>query len=709
MENFEQSYAAYNKAVTNEDNQPVFRANAYQYSTDTSNITSRNGMTNYYGNQRGGNGYKTNYSSYDMENIIASCMDAYERESIIRNFIDLMSDFASQGVRIVCADKRQERFGQEWFQYIHGVERSERFLHYLYRCGTTVVKWTDGKVPLKVQKKWKSAVSAEGQNGENGPTQEVIKIEEFEKSKAVMPLRWTFHDPRQVVMVGGMLSTFVGKPIFGLRITTQLRMELNQLTRLSPDKNEYVDYQKMIPDYVWKAVNDNATFYPLDQSKVGAYYYKKDDWELWGKPLIRPILKDLDILNKLKDCDSAALDGAMSAVRLWKLGSIKDGIVPNKAALDKVRNMIANNVAGGITDLVWGDDLTFQESATNLHLWLGSEKYIATLSSIYAGLGVPPGLTGSSGSSSFTNNNVSLKTLIERLKYGRSILVQFLDEQLALVQKAMGFTKKFEVMFDQMVLSDEAAEKALLLQLWDRDIITSEAVRFAFDMDHNEIEEAKLNREHRRRGKSLPPKASQFHNPEKEHDLMKLAVQKGSVTPSQVGLNLPDKKPGEKTFFEGSTPKDAKKQPVGSPLTGRPKNSKDTVQRKQRRVLPRGSSAQYKDLFRFAESAQASVDELINPAYIAMAGKKNIRSLSNEETADLDALKLRIFSNIQPYSEVDEKTVCSMASNNIPLDEEFYQTYSQSVYSITEKYGRALTINEKRNIMCETFAELFSE
>ncbi len=703
MEEFEKAYADYNKAVTDGDNQPIGYTNAFQYSTDTSGLTAR---TSHHADYGRGRSSQSTYSAYDMENIIYSCMDAYERESIIRNFIDLMSDFGSQGVRIVCADRRQEKFGQEWFDYIHGPERSERFLHYLYRCGTTVVKWTDGKVPLKVQKKWKST-SAEV--GENGPINEVVKIEEYEKAKAVMPLRWTFHDPRQVVMVGGMLSTFVGKPIFGLRITTQLRMELNQLCRLSPDNKDYQTFKELIPDYIWKAVQENSTFYPLDQSKVGAYYYKKDDWELWGKPLIRPILKDLDILNQLKDCDSAALRSAISSVRLWQVGSIKDGIVPNKAALDKVRSMVANAVAGGATDLVWGDDLKFLESSTNLHLWLGSEKYVATLSSIYAGLGVPPGLTGSSGSSSFTNNNVSLKTLIERLKYGRAILTQFLNEQLALVQKAMGFTKKFEVMFDQMVLSDEAAEKALLLQLWDRDIITSEAVRFAFDMDHNEIEEAKLNRENRRRGKSLPAKASPYHNPEKEHDLMKLAVQKGSVAPSQVGLNLPDKKPGEQTFFEGSTPKDTLKKPVGSPLTGRPKNSKDTTKRKQRRVLPRGSSAEYKDLFQFAESAQSRIEELINPAFIAMAGKKNIRSLSNDETSTLEALKLRIFSNIQPYSFIDDNQIAEMAKANIPLDEEFYQTYSQTVYSITEKYGRELSINEKRNLICETYAELFSE
>lgn len=698
QEDFAKAYKAYEKAITHDDNQAIFRTEAYNYTSDTSSITSRNSPRCY----------STSYgmsSDTRMESIIFDCMEAYDEEPIVSNIVDLMSDFGSQGVRIVCSDKRQEKFGQQWFEYIHGVERCERFISTLLRTGTVIVKRTDGKVPLKTQKKWKSSVSAV----EGGPDKEVIKIEEFDRGKAIIPLKWTFHDPRQVAMVGGMLANFVGKPIFALRINQQLRNEIFSLTKVSEDNAEYKTFRDLIPDYVWEAINKKAMFFPLDQSKVSAYYYKKDDWDSWGKPLVRPILRDLKILNKLKACDSASLDGAMSSVRIWTIGDLSKGVVPGKAALDKLRSIIADFKPGGTTDVVWGSDLKLIESKSNLYEFLKPEKYTATLSSIYAGLGVPPGLTGSSGSSSFTNNNISLKTLIERLKYVRAILTDFLNEQLSMVQKAMGFTKRFEVEFDQMVLSDEAAEKALLLQLWDRDLACDEAVRFAFNMDHQEVEEAKINRGNRRRGKNLPNKASPYHNPEKEHDLKKLAVQKGSVTPSEIGLQLLDKKPGEKTFFEGSTPKDKIKKPVGTPLTGRPKNSKDKVKRKTKRVLPRGSSAEFKDLFRFAESAQQKVEELINPAFLAMADKKNIRSLSNEDTQLLENLKIRIFSNIQPYSTIDNDQIQQISKANMGLDEEFYHIYSQNVYTQIEKYGRALTINEKRNILCETYAEIFCE
>ncbi len=702
-QDFATSYKQYANVIAGDDNQAIYRTQAYNYSNDTSSITLRNNpyQQDDYGRSAESYGY---YDNYKMECIIDRCMQAYDEEPIVSNIMDLMSEFSTQGVRIVCADKKQERFGNEWFEYLGGGERCERFVSILLRGGTTVVKWVDGKVPLKRQKKWKAVAEL----GENGPVEEVVHIEERDAGRAIMPLKWVFYDPRQVVMVGGMLANFVGKPIFALRINQQLRNEINQVYRLSEKEKDYKNFQEMIPDYVIKAINDNSLYFPLDQSKVAAYYYKKDDWSLWGKPLVRPILKDIKMLNKIKACDSAALDGAMSSVRLWKMGDLKTGIVPQKPALAKFRDILANVPMGGTTDIVWGPDIELVESKSNLYEYLKPEKYLNTLSQIYAGLGVPPGLTGASGSSSFTNNNVSLKTLIERLKYVRTILVKFLTQQLELVQKAMGFTKKFEVMFDQMVLSDEAAEKTLFLQLWDRDIISDEAVRYVFDLDHQEIEEAKINRGNRRRGKSLPDKASPFHSPQKEHELKKILAQKGAPTPSQLGLNFPDKKEGEKTIFESTTPKEKVNKPKGTPLSGRPKNAKDKTKRKAKRVLPKGSSA-HKDLFRYAEQAQRDIEELVNPAFLAVANKKNVRSLTNDETQTLENLKMRIFSNLEPYSDISLSTIQQMHENSSSLDEVFYTLCKENEYILMSKYGRDLTIAEKRNIMCETFAELYCE
>ena len=65
--------------------------------------------------------------------IIKMCMDAYDKVGIIRNIIDLMGDFGSQGINIVHPNKTVEKFYQQWFKSVNGKERSERFLNNLYK------------------------------------------------------------------------------------------------------------------------------------------------------------------------------------------------------------------------------------------------------------------------------------------------------------------------------------------------------------------------------------------------------------------------------------------------------------------------------------------------------------------------------------------------------------------------------------------------
>ena len=82
---------------------------------------------------------------------IRMCMTAYDKVGIIRNIIDLMGDFACQGINIVHPNKRIEKFYRKWFQKISGKERSERFLNNLYRCGNVIVKRRTAKITKKIE------------------------------------------------------------------------------------------------------------------------------------------------------------------------------------------------------------------------------------------------------------------------------------------------------------------------------------------------------------------------------------------------------------------------------------------------------------------------------------------------------------------------------------------------------------------------------
>lgn len=76
----------------------------------------------------------------------------------------------------------------------------------------------------------------------------------------------------------------------------------------------------------------------------------------------------------MKLADMSALDGAISNIRLWKLGDLDNKILPTKTSINKLRNILASNVGGGTMDLVWGPELDFKESATEVHKFLGAEN-----------------------------------------------------------------------------------------------------------------------------------------------------------------------------------------------------------------------------------------------------------------------------------------------------------------------------------------------
>ena len=296
-----------------------------------------------------------------QKDAIRMCMSAYDRVGIIRNVIDLMADFAGQGINIVHPNKRIEKFFRAWFKKVNGVERSERFLNTLYRCGNVVVKRRTAKINKRVENDLRTSAA---------PDMEAL-IKQVPRRE--IPWKFDFLNPLSIEVIGNELATFVGKPQYALRVSKLVRGLANKgLNQRSP---YHRNLSAMLPPDILEAIKEGKTTIPLDPDKVSVYYYKKDDWLVWANPMIYAILDDIIMLEKMKLADISALDGAISNIRLWSLGDLDNKILPTKAAINKLRNILASNVGGGTMDLVWGPELKFTESRTQVFKFLGKEKY----------------------------------------------------------------------------------------------------------------------------------------------------------------------------------------------------------------------------------------------------------------------------------------------------------------------------------------------
>lgn len=596
---------------------------------------------------------------HDYKSINDFCNEAYNRVGIIKNVIDLMGDFGCKGIRIQHKTPSTNNFLNQWFKKVLGKEVSERFLNNLYRSGNVMIKSKLAKIKNKYIDEWKKIVAQD--------------FEDTIVNKKEIPISYHFINPSSVYVIGGESSTFFGKPQYRLRLTTGVVSQLK--------KYKSADYDAL-PDEIKNALKSNKSEIELSPENLYTYHYKKDDWQLWAYPIIYSLKDDLIALAKLRLADLSALDGAISNIRLWTLGVIdpsnpNNSIIPNKAAINKLNNILYNNVGGGTIDLVWGPDLKFQESSSQVYKFLGSEKYETTLNNIYDGMGIPSTLRSSSGSATNNGSFLAFKTLVERLQYGRDLLVRFWEEQLAIVMKAMGFSGTARIVFDKLILSDESQFYTLLKDLADRDYISSDALLEKLDMIP-EFEHARTYRETKKRGKTRPNKASPFHNPMWETDMKKDLVKNGA-NPKDVGFDVDYKQTNLPKF-----------KPKG--VSGRPKNVTETKKRKPKpKNMIRTKS--FTTMYTWANQAYNKISELVTPAVLHTFGKKNCRQLSEVESKQYEYLKFNILCGCNTGEPIDESIIQScIDSDNVNQD---------TLLTFQNSYAEFMSINNREPLVEE--------
>ena len=610
--------------------------------------------------------------------IIERCMNAYEKVGIIKNVIDLMGDFGSQGISLVHTDKNTQKFYRRWWEEVCGSERSERFLNTLFRCGNVVIKRRYAKLNKATQKKMT-----------RGDDDVIITKENISRRR--IPFVYDFLNPINIDIVGGRTALFTGNKKY--------RMKLSSHIKKSYEAKEIPINE--LSDEVQKAFKNGDDHIDLNSEDLMVYHYKKDDWQLWSHPMINSILDDITMLEKMKLADMSALDGAISSIRLWRLGDFEHKVLPTKAAIDKLRNILASNVGGGTMDMVWGPELDFKESNSQIYKFLGTEKYQPVLNSIYAGLGIPPTLTGLAGNGGgYTNNFISLKTLTERLEYGRNLLEKFWNIEIRKVQKAMGFAKPAKIRFDHMILSDEAAEKSLLVQLADRDVISTETIRERFG-EINDIEESRIKSEGRnRKSNRVPPKAGPYHNSHISDDYNKIALNKDQITIDQVTDLQP--RPVEPVETAPNL-QESKPNTSERPDGGRPKNSFDTQPRKQKVVKPLTGPSSANVLL-WATNAQKEISELLQPALLAHYGKSNVRKLTKQEAEELELSKFVVLSNITPFTNINENIIFDILKTKAKVDTDILIQVEQFVKGFVDKNSKTPSVDEMRQIYCLSYS-----
>jgi len=638
--------------------------------------------------------------------IIKACQAVYRKVGMVRNIIDLMTDFASEGLELQHATKTQERFFREWARRVDLAGRAHDYMKLLMRDANVIVRRKNAVITLPVARDMaKGEVVSIDMVDETDVNETPEKIKKLKKKtrKREIPWKYTFLSPVLIEKIGGEVGRFFGSDDMGMRIPASLSRAI-QKPRTDAEK----DFVDKLPAEVVRAAKTNASIVKLDMEKIYVSYYKKDDWEDWGTPFLYGVLEDIMFKEKMRLADMAALDGVINVIRLWKLGNSEQQILPTSAAVDKLIDILQHNTGGGVMDLVWDDMIDLSVEYPPTEKILGPEKYVGVNGDIVRGIGIPDSLVGGAdlGTRNAQSAFVQLKTLVERLEYVRSSAIKWIRGELRLVADAMGFKKIPEINFGIMSLRDEAAEKQLMIQLLDRGIISSEKATEVFGVNYMiELERMKSEQTIREDNPGVLEKSNPYNRPftvmEKQTELeievekVKQGFRRDSEYPPR-GPNSGDNGGGDNP--RGDQPKDD-----GDNNVGRPPSTKDTKPRDER--TPRTISV----LNAVADGFIDEIDSLIDGRYLEQHGIKNLRSITKAQRVELDGTKRAILSVLRPNDVFSEQLISdklTKSSDSVNKMESIFHLLMTDFRSSTQ---REPTSRERRMLTSLSWATLVDQ
>lgn len=625
-------------------------------------------------------------------NIILACQAIYRRVGMVRNIIDLMTDFAAEGLELQHTVKTQERFFREWARRTNLQGRAHDFMKLLMRDANVIVRRKNAFITKPAVKEMTKGMIGVIDETKVYDPPEKIKITKKQTNRREIPWRYIFLSPVIIEKIGGEVGRFFGSDALGMRIPKSLANAI---------KNPKTDAEKAfvakLPPEVVKAARKHGALVALDMNKIYVDYYKKDDWEDWGTPFLYGVLEDVMFKEKMRLADMAALDGVINVIRLWKLGNSDQQIFPTVAAVDKLIDILQHNTGGGVMDLVWDDMIDLEVEYPPTDKILGPEKYVGVNADIVRGLGIPDSLVGGAdlGTRNAQSAFVQLKTLVERLEYVRGRAIRWMEGELRLVADAMGFKKIPVISFGIMSLRDEAAEKQLMIQLLDRGIISSEKTTEVFGVNYMiELERIKSEQQIREDNPGVLEKSNPYNRPftvMKKQNELAIELEKVKQRLNNDGNNG-DNNDG------GDNPSGDQSKDDGNNLPGRPPSTKDTKPRDQR--TPKTQSV----LYIIADGLIDQIDNLVDNTYLEQQNVKNMRSLTKAQRTELDRVKRGILSILRPGDITTRELIVERLKTARSGSRGMETIFNELTANFTVSTQREPTIKERRLLTTSAWA-----
>jgi hypothetical protein len=406
-----------------------------------------------------------NKSTYETQNIrdrIATCREAYSNVGIIANAIDLMVDFALEGMTIYHENKSIQRFYWQWANKVGLGSICEQVLKCYFRDSNVPILSFRGRISKGEAERFKKTFAS------RYDTEAVTRFfTEDKPKKKIIPYAYQVLDVLSLDKIG---SDFFNSAIYEYRISDEdwktLKKKSVELSEF--DKKQISILKEALGEAAFKHLQNTGKLL-IDPERLVMLYYKKDSYKRWANPMLWRVIDDLKFKALLRDMDISVAESVINTITIVALGDTPNGFAPTAAMYSKMVSLLKTPAKS--QTIVWNDLIKIIAEYPPVEKILGKEKYEQVDGDIRAGLGIAEVLINGQGGN-YSNSYLGVRTLLERLQGARNDLLDFLNAELAKVAQAMGFKKPATIKLHQMNLTDQEAEKKMLLELVDRGMVS---------------------------------------------------------------------------------------------------------------------------------------------------------------------------------------------------------------------------------------------
>lgn len=396
-------------------------------------------------------------STISVRDSIMLCQKAYWNVAIVRNVIDMMTEFSISDVYLKGGNAKSRKFFNDWLKTINVWDLQDQFYRERYRSGNNFILELTSKLKDKdirtINKTFELSLSA--------------------AAAVEIPYKFVFLNPADIVADNGL--TFNNGIYYRV-------LQGNVLARLRKPQTD-VDklMYKELPEETKKQIKSlSLVLLPLNTENVTAIFYKKQDYEAMAIPMVYPVLDDIEFILELKKMDLALARSCQQMVLLITMGyEDKDGRYNvNQAAITAMQDLFKNESIGRV--LVADFTTKAEFKIPQIADLMDPRKYSVVERSIKEGLNSI--ISSGDAGEKFANQSIKVKVFIERLKHGRAAFIsQFLQPKIDKISKNLEFKNTPTAYYQEFDLEDSVQWARIYTRLAEIGLLSPEETLEALD------------------------------------------------------------------------------------------------------------------------------------------------------------------------------------------------------------------------------------